>query len=116
MYYKIRLTHYFDVWGNEKDGYEVNDVYKAICYVSKSNTDFDIGFDYLFEFMSKNPNSETTKRFIEYYIEEMHAPKTHDGRPEFTYLIGKDFVSEHWVSEEDMNEFKEYLKERKNKI
>jgi len=25
MYYKIRLTHYFDVWGNEKDGYEVND-------------------------------------------------------------------------------------------
>ena len=25
MYYKLRLTNYFDVWGNEKDGYEVND-------------------------------------------------------------------------------------------
>lgn len=25
MYYRLRLTHYFDVWGNEKDGYDVND-------------------------------------------------------------------------------------------
>jgi len=25
MYYRLRLTNYFDVWGNKKDGYEVND-------------------------------------------------------------------------------------------
>lgn len=25
MYYKLRLTHYFDIWGNEDDGWDVND-------------------------------------------------------------------------------------------
>jgi len=25
MYYRLRLTNYFDVWGNKKDGWEVND-------------------------------------------------------------------------------------------
>jgi len=25
MCYRLRLTHYYDVWGNEVDGYEVND-------------------------------------------------------------------------------------------
>ena len=25
MYYRLRFTNYFDVWGNKKDGYEVND-------------------------------------------------------------------------------------------
>ena len=24
MYYRLRLINYFDVWGNEKDGWEVN--------------------------------------------------------------------------------------------
>ncbi len=25
MYYRLKLTNYFDVWGNKKDGWEVND-------------------------------------------------------------------------------------------
>lgn len=24
MYYRLRFTNYFDVWGNKKDGWEVN--------------------------------------------------------------------------------------------
>jgi len=24
MYYRLRLVNYFDVWGNEKDGWDVN--------------------------------------------------------------------------------------------
>ena len=24
MYYRLRLIDYFDIWGNKKDGYEVN--------------------------------------------------------------------------------------------
>ena len=106
-------------WGLDADEYELtilgekeNEVYEAICDVAKSNTDFDIGFDHLFGFMAENPSSDTTKGFIEYHLEEMHAPTTPDGKPEFTYLIGKDFVAEHWVSEEDMATFNEYLKKR----
>lgn len=87
-------------------------VYEAICHVAKNNTDFEIGFDHLFGFMAENPISDTTKGFIEYYLEEMDAPTTLDGKPEFTYLIGKDFVAEHWVCEEDMAAFNEYLKKR----
>ena len=26
MYYKLRLINYFDVWGNKKDGWEVNNL------------------------------------------------------------------------------------------
>ena len=90
----------------------INDVYEVICEVAKSNTDFDIGFNHLFGFMAENPNFETTKRFIEYHIEEMHAPKLSNGKFEFTYLIGRVFVVYHWVSEEDIDKFNEYLKRK----
>jgi hypothetical protein len=91
----------------------INGVYEAICSVANTNTDFDIGFDFLFEFMSENPESETTKGFIGYHIEEMRDPRLPDGKPEFSYLIGKDFIAEHWISEKDMKKFIEYLKKRK---
>lgn len=26
MYYRLRLVNYFDVWGNKKDGWEVNNL------------------------------------------------------------------------------------------
>ena len=88
---------------------EVKEVYEAICELANRNTDFEIGFDHLFEFMAENPGSETTKGFIEYHVYVMQAPKTHDGRPEFTYLIGKHFDVEDWVDKEDMNAFFEYV-------
>ena len=92
---------------------EVKEVYEAICELANRNTDFEIGFDHLFEFMAENPGSETTKGFIQYHVYVMQAPKTHDGRPEFTYLIGKPFVPEQWVSEVEMYAFQEYVdKER----
>jgi len=89
------------------------EIYEEICMVSCGVTDFEAGFDRLFEFMAENPDSETTKGFIEYHIDVMQAPKTDDGRPEFTYLIGKSFVPEEWVSGGDMYAFHEYVdKER----
>ncbi len=86
----------------------INDIYEAICSVSLRSTDFYVGFDILFQFMAENPTRETTKDFIQYHIEEMGDPRLPDGRPQFTYLIGKPFVPEDWVSEGDMYAFHEY--------
>jgi len=48
---------------------DVYDVYEGICSVAKSDsTDFNIGFDVLFQFMKENPDSKTTEEFIEYHI------------------------------------------------
>ncbi len=90
---------------------DVYDVYEGICNVAKSDsTDFNIGFDVLFQFMKENPDSKTTEEFIEYQILEMGDPRLPDGRPFFAYLIGKPFVAEDWVHKEDMHAFHEYIK------
>ena len=89
----------------------MNDVYEAICNVSKIDTDFDRGFDILFEWMCDHPYSTTTRKFVEYHI-EMGDPRLPDGRPEFTYLIGKRFIVDDWVSQEDMYAFHEYVNRR----
>ena len=81
------------------------EVYEAICHVSKIDTDFDIGFDHLFQFMCDRPYSRTTKEFIEYHISEMGDPRLPGGVPEFTYLIGKHFTVDDWVSQEDVDVF-----------
>lgn len=87
-----------------------NDIYEGIYSVCCGNTDFDVGFDVLFEFMCDHPEAITTKNFIEYHIYEMGDPRLADGRPEFSYLIGKRFDPGDWVSEKDMYEFQEYIK------
>lgn len=89
-----------------------NDIYEGICTVARSDsTDFELGFDRLFEFMCDHPGSATTKEFMEYHISEMGDPRLADGRPEFTYLIGKHFTVEDWVSQEDVDVFHKYYRE-----
>jgi len=80
------------------------EVYEAICSVCGGNTDFDLGFDVLFEFMCENPGSATTKEFIKFHREVMGDPRLEDGRPEFTYLIGRKFDIV-WVHKEDIDAF-----------
>lgn len=36
---KFRLVNYFDVWGNEEDGWEVNNLCTEGTYESEGNTD-----------------------------------------------------------------------------
>jgi len=79
----------------------INDVYEAICQVSKSVTDFEGGFDVLFEFMCEHPGSATTREFIRFHRQVMGDPSLEDGRPEFTYLIGRKFDIV-WVHKEDL--------------
>ena len=83
-------------------------VLENIMKVAQENTDFDIGFDNLFRFMAKNPDSATTLGFIEYHRVEMNDPKTPKGDADFTYLIGKEFITEHWVTAEDLDKFQEF--------
>lgn len=84
-------------------------VLEGIIKVAQENTDFESGFDYLFGFMAENPNSATTESFISYHIDEMNSPVASTGEPEFTYLIGREFIAEHWVSEEDTEAFTAYV-------
>ena len=86
----------------------INDVCEAICSVCGGNTDFDVGFDVLFEFMCDHPEAITTKNFIEYHIYEMGDPRLADGSPEFTYLIGRHWSVDDWVSQEDVDVFQKY--------
>lgn len=88
----------------------INDVYEGICKVARSCTDFYSGYDVLFAFMCDHPEARTTKEFMEYHISYMRDPRLPDGRPEFSYLIGKHFHVEDWVNEEDMYAFHEYIK------
>ncbi len=83
---------------------EEKTVLKGIMKVAQEVTDFDIGFDRLFGFMAENPESRTTKDFIDYHIVEKNFPS------DFTYLIGKEFVAEHWINEDDMEAFQAYCK------
>lgn len=83
-------------------------IFESIVKIARGNTDFESGFDCLFGFMAKNPESETTKRFIEYHIEEKNNPKTPKGDADFTYLIGKEFIAEHWINEDDMDKFQKF--------
>ena len=55
--------------------------------------------------MSENPESKTTKDFIEYHKIEKNNPQTLSGEPDFTYLIGKKFILENWVKSEDIPTF-----------
>lgn len=87
---------------------EERKVFESIVKIAQGNTDFDIGFDNLFRFMAKNPDSATTRGFIEYHRVEMNDPKTPKGDADFTYLIGKEFVAEHWVNEDGMDKFQEF--------
>ncbi len=82
-------------------------VLESIVKIAQRNTDFDIGFDRLFGFMAENPESRTTKDFINYHIIDMNSPALESG-PDFTYLIGKDFIAEHWVAAEDLEKFQEF--------
>ena len=81
---------------------EKKTVLEGIIKVAQGTTDFNIGFDNLFRFMAKNPGSATTRGFIEYHRIEINDPK------DFTYLIGKEFVPEHWINQEDMEKFQEF--------
>ena len=82
---------------------EQRQVFEKITRVARGNTDFEIGFDNLFGFMTEKPDSQTTKNFIDYHIAEQNFPS------DFTYLIGKEFVAEDWISIEDMPAFKAYV-------
>jgi len=84
---------------------QIIEVYKGICNVAKSDTDFYLGFDSLFQFMCDHPESATRKEFIEYHISEMGDPRLADGSPEFTYLIGRHWSVDDWVSQEDVDAF-----------
>jgi len=75
------------------------------------NTDFESGFDRLFEFMAENPESRTTKDFIAFHIVDMNSPTLEDGTPDFTYLVGEKFVAEDWVNKDDMEAFQAHVKE-----
>jgi len=76
-----------------------------IYQVANSNTDFESGFDCLFRFMAEFPESKTTKGFVDYHLTEKDDPRISSGDADFTYLIGKDFIVEHWVDEEDLDKF-----------
>ena len=80
-------------------------IYDAIVSVSQGDTDFHEGFDWLFHFMARNPESETAQNFISYHIFEQNSPLTDDGEPCFTYLIGKEFIPADWVEENEINDF-----------
>lgn len=68
-------------------------------------SDLDLGFDIFLEFMVNNPESETSKSFVEYH-EECNSPVCSDGvTPCFTYLIGKEFLVSDWVADEDIPKF-----------
>ena len=84
---------------------EEREIYEEICMVSCGVTDFVAGFDRLFEFMAENPDSNTTRRFIDYHLLEMGDPRDSNGKPLFTYLIGRRFFVYDWVSKEDLQEF-----------
>ena len=87
---------------------EERKVFESIVKIAQRNTDFDIRFDNLFRFMAKNPDSATTRGFIEYHRVEMNDSKTPKGDVDFTYLIGKDFIVEHWVDEKDLDKFQKF--------
>jgi hypothetical protein len=80
-------------------------IYDAIVSVSQGETDFHEGFDWLFAFMARNPESETVKDFINYHIFEQGSPLTDDGEPCFTYLINKEFITLDWVEENEIDDF-----------
>ncbi len=83
-------------------------VLKGIMKAAQETTDFESGFDCLFGFMAENPESRTTKNFINFHIIEMNSPAIENGEPEFTYLIGKDFIADHWVDKEDFDKFQKF--------
>ena len=87
---------------------EEKTVLKGIMKVAQETTDFESGFDCLFGFMAENPESSTTRNFISYHVDEMNFPVTENGEPDFTYLIGKEFIAEHWVNEEDLDKFQKF--------
>lgn len=81
------------------------EIYEGIYIVSSGLTDFEAGFDQLFEFMAANPDSKTTRQFIDYHILEMGDPRLPGGMPHFGYLIGRHFVVYEWVHKEDRQAF-----------
>lgn len=91
---------------------EEQKILEGIMKVATEVTDFDVEFDWLFGFMAENPESQTTKDFIDFHITEMNSPKLENGEPTFTYLIGKEFIHNHWVNIEDMPAFRAYLKKQ----
>ena len=86
---------------------EERKVFESIVKVARETTDFESGFDRLFGFMAENPESRTTKDFINYHIIEMNSPTIESG-PDFTYLIGKEFVAKHWINQDDTEKFQEF--------
>ena len=94
--------------GQGREILKMNKVLKGIMKVAQETTDFESGFDRLFGFMAENPESRTTKDFISFHIIEMNSPSIESGEPEFTYLIGKDFIADHWVDEEDFDKFQKF--------
>lgn len=89
---------------------EERKVFESIVKIAQRNTDFESGFDRLFGFIAENPESRTTKDFISFHIIEMNSPATESG-PDFTYLIGKEFIADHWVNKEDLDKFQEFCRE-----
>jgi hypothetical protein len=83
-------------------------VLEGIVKVAQGDTDFESGFDCLFGFMAENPKSSTTRDFINYHIIEMNSPGIESGDPDFTYIIGKEFIADHWVNKEDLDKFQKF--------
>ncbi len=75
------LVNYFDVWGNEEDGYEVNNacVEAEDVVITDETTDEDI-IDYLFqnEYITDDDYSlyeiESNGDFIEIFVRETGMP------------------------------------------
>lgn len=78
-------------------------ILEAIKNVASSQTDFEIGFDNLFQFLAKYPNSETTQSFISWWLEQPEYGD--DGWPSFTSLINQKFELLEWVAKKDIKQF-----------
>ena len=85
-----------------------------ICKVAQ--TDFNIGFDVLFRFMAEFPESKTTEGFVDYHLTEKDDPRISSGDADFTYLIGKDFIAEHWVHEDELKDFLSFAYREKEEV
>lgn len=82
------------------------DVIAAIIEGQNLPSDLPIEFDRLLDFIANNPDSETADAYAEWHL-ELHADSvSFDGKPSFTYLIGRDFRLIDWVAEEDQDMFR----------
>lgn len=82
------------------------EIIAAIIEGQNQPSDLAAGFDHLLDFIAHHPDSETANSFAEFHIENHADSITNDGKPSFTYLIGREFHRANWVAEEDREAFR----------